>query len=212
MNVLIGGDSYGVPSEYVHERLSLAKDLSSLKPPYHIYHHLQQDKHTVHSMALCGTSASYSLHRLEQWLSGEVPERVYVTNKIPDIQTRNISELNNPKISYDLLIYFQPPLMRDFENFNKDMVLQKAVLTHAHTVYKNLARIIEKYQIPKLALIGGAARIMDPYKHYLTPDYFKECWIQDILGTEGKDFFTIKIDFGYTRTFLCTNYGRPAHV
>lgn len=170
MNVLIGGDSYGVPSEYVNDVMA------KLEKPSHIYHFFQQDNHNVYSMALCGTAPTNSIHRLKQWLSGDVPEHLYATHY------GNPPKLINPNIQYDLLIYFQPPLMRDFNNFNKEMVLRKAMLQHSHVIYKDLARLIERYQIPKLALIGGAARVMDTYKNYLKPDFFIESWIQNLFA------------------------------
>ena len=170
MNVLIGGDSYGVPSEYVNDVMA------KLEKPSHIYHFFQQDNHNVYSMALCGAEPTTTIRRLAKWLSGGVPDHIYHTHY------GNPPKLINPNIKYDLLIYFQPPLMRDFLNFNKEMVLRKAMLQHSHVIYKNLARLIERYQIPKLALIGGIARVMDTYKNYLTPDLFIENWVQNIIG------------------------------
>jgi len=178
MNILIAGDSYGVPSSHINtEMLQWWNNVDKSNSPAenHIHCFLEKD-HVVNNISISGTSAKSSISKLSTWLIRKHDiEITYSTHHSLGIN-------KNPDIKYDLLIYFQPPIMRDFHTFDNSNTVRRQMLETAHGIYKDIALLCEKSNIPNIALIGGAGRVYPFHTEYLSPQYYKEDWKAEILG------------------------------
>ena len=167
MNILIAGDSYGVPNyDYF-----CSGDGSH--PDTHISFLLQQRGHTVHNVSINGGCPLQTLGRIQEYMQGVTIQGMAGGNKYTPLEITLDSH-----VEIDLLIWFQTGLLRDLDNVQVNIADANNHI--ANLAYQRLSNIVEELDC-QLAVIGGAGTVLTQITDYVTPDYLLPDWKSEIL-------------------------------
>ena len=166
MNILIIGDSWGVPNYY---------GSPGVEPKYHTEFLLKELGYNVHNCSQNGSSNGYTIHRANEYFDGfpiKHPACQYPYNY--DIQ------LQDTHIKIDWIIWFYTEWYRDFIDPTGYTYVEAEELT-CRTYFKMFADLVNRLKC-KTAIIGGQAVVNKMIYDYVKPDFIIEDWKSVLIG------------------------------
>ena len=174
MNILMLGDSYGVPDwPMVAE--------GTANGNHHISRLLANAGHNVYNVSVNGSSNLQAIDRAESLLDG---------NTVCDLQlaSEEYTELTlQQDTNIDYIIWMCTSLLRDRDKVDATL-LYSQLSELRHLTYNGINNILQKIPNAKLIAIGGAAPL-DPFAlnsylqvHYCVPD-----WRAELLAMKATD-------------------------
>ena len=173
MNILIIGDSWGVPNYY---------GSPGVDPQYHTEYLLRSYGYTVYNCSINGGSNLIAIDRVKQFLSG-YPITHPAGNPMGEI-TFNVT---NPKI--DWVVWFHTEFYRDFDMTG--LYFEESIKNFAHETYRKMSEFFKELDC-KVAIIGGQACIRPEIYEYMTPDFIIEDWKAVIANRELPKVYTFR--------------------
>jgi hypothetical protein len=179
MNILIIGDSWGVPNYF---------GSPGIDKEYHTEYLLRNLGYNVYNCSRNGDGNISSLERAKQFLLGfPISHPAGTHPNFPKLYDYDISvDSPNPKIDY--IIWFHTEFFRNFDPTN--MMLDQAILESANLQYSIISEFV-KEQYAKLIVIGGQCPVRKELYNYIKPYFVIEDWRSEIIGKKLPEVYTL---------------------
>jgi hypothetical protein len=177
MNILIMGDSWGVPN--------YDGDPNSFFEYHHTEFLLRNLGYNVYNCSLAGGSNLEVLARAKKYLSGEEIKHPASPHSCNPEKFKNLTiKLESTPLTVDWILWFHTELARDF---NADLVRSNKTNINtqlvAHITYSRFFEFQRSMGVPMI-VVGGAAPVHPIMYEYGTPVLCIDDWRSDILGKQ----------------------------
>ena len=173
MNILLIGDSWGVPNYY---------GSPGVDPEYHTEYLLRGYGYNVYNCSLNGSSNLTAIDRVKQFLSG-YPITHPAGNPMGEITINVI----NPKI--DWVVWFHTEFYRDFDVTG--LYYEESIKRFAHITYQRINELFKELDC-KIAIVGGQACVHPDLYQFITPDFIIEDWKSSITKNVLPKVYTFR--------------------
>lgn len=185
MNILIVGDSWGVPN-YILE------NFPTYRPEDHLEFHLKKLGHSVYNYSLNGNSNKRTMESVDFTKRHLGDDCNLVPHAYLPTWMNPVGHPESLPMKIDWTIWFHTEVFRD--GFDAKKTFHQNLVEKSHEVYSYARTFFEKTN-SKLAVIGGQAAIgpsvRDIFYSYIKPDFIIEDWRSEIVGKPLPECYTV---------------------